>query len=140
MRLKTQAKSEMHPPRLAVSLVLTGDPSYKTIDIGPSFAGRTAVCQLTGMNPRHTAALALVGWYLICPPYHSPCWPGVETLRQIFGYGPGACEMQLPDYDAAISQWTESGEYDHVSDCEERSASIGNPVCKCIGTDDPRLK
>jgi len=91
------------------------------------------------MNLWPAAQLALMGWYLMCPLYRSPCWPGVETLRDMFGYGPGACEAQLPDYDASISQWTESGEYDLVSECRERAASIGDPVCKCTATDDPRL-
>jgi hypothetical protein len=56
------------------------------------------------MNPRHAAALALVGWYLIRPP------------------GPDNGE---PDFEAPLSRWTYSGSFDSANECErERDSRI----------------
>ncbi len=49
------------------------------------------------MNLRHAAALALVGWYLLRPP----------------GPNNGA-----PDLSAPLSQWTNSGSFYNVEECE----------------------
>jgi len=98
------------------------------------------------MNLRHAAALALVGWYLMCPPMRSPCLTGIATLRWLLGYGPGACDNEYPNYDAVLKLWTESGEYDRVSECQShqfdqaQSPNLEDKViCKCVATDDPRL-
>jgi hypothetical protein len=99
------------------------------------------------VNLHHAAALALVGWYLMCPPLQSPCWPGVETLRELFGKGPGACEDLFPNYDATLSQWQESGQFDRIDECHDvalaknEDVPLANQIqCRCIATDDPRLK
>jgi hypothetical protein len=56
------------------------------------------------MTPRHAAALALVGWYLMRPP----------------GPNNGA-----PDFRAPLSQWTYSGSFDSAKDCQrERDSRI----------------
>ncbi len=90
------------------------------------------------MNLRHTAALALVGWYLMVPPMHN-----------------GA-----PNYHAPLRSWNMSKANDSARDCEaDREA--GKQACaqvpddekpltsgcadtfdrsRCIATDDPRLK
>jgi hypothetical protein len=96
------------------------------------------------MNPRHTAVLALVGWYLMTPPplFHSR--PDV-------------------DLDAPLGKWTVYEALDSAKECEaDRSATfhlanqkvLGDPTddpklrairdqlaaSQCIATDDPRLK
>jgi len=94
------------------------------------------------MNPRHAAALALVGWYLMEPPFGK--------------YGPN--EM------APLSQWAHPYTFDSARDCESAlaAAHVGEasgmaaieveyglqdtkmPLLtidwKCVATDDPRLK
>jgi hypothetical protein len=57
------------------------------------------------MKLRHVAALALVGWYVMCPPLQSQCAPGVETLRNLLGMTPAACEAKILNYDAPIDEW-----------------------------------
>jgi hypothetical protein len=87
------------------------------------------------MNLRHAAALALVGWHLMCPPICSSGWGnGKET----------SCTYGEYNYDAPLDRWFEppaSGEFNSLRKCEisvaEKSSTV---VCKCIATDDPRLK
>jgi hypothetical protein len=82
------------------------------------------------MKPRHAAALALVGWYLLMPP-----------LR-----GAGH-----PDDQAPISAWTVFRKFDSTAACQEwkyrletRARKTGKygprPVFMCVASDDPRLK
>jgi len=101
------------------------------------------------MNPRHTAALALVGWYLIAPP-----------PRTVDG----------TDYDpkAPLSEWQMIGKFDTIEDCRTYPArlpaimhgfyvehpEIGESGerrdnadmktlfahAQCVATDDPRLR
>jgi hypothetical protein len=55
------------------------------------------------MKPRHTAALALVGWYLMIPP--------VIDLKHKRRYE--------ADTDAPLSKWKQSGSYDSADACEK---------------------
>jgi hypothetical protein len=98
------------------------------------------------MKPRHAAALALVGWYLMVPPLRSD---------------------QKLDASAPLSKWTIviRGSFDSARQCDERhmkdvggvdeflrshlhsipqaadQESIDAVAAeKCIATDDPRLK
>ena len=101
------------------------------------------------MKPRHAAALALVGWYLIAPP------PRTEDGN---------------DYDpkAPLSEWQEIGKFETIEECRKYPARLpeimhgfyvehpeigesgerrDNAVRKallaqaqCVATDDPRLK
>ena len=88
------------------------------------------------MNLPHTAALALVGWYLMMPPSMRD-----RPLE----------EPRIPDLSAPLAQWTIRFSYDSAGDCErglsvlmdnaksngeKRFASVAN----CIATDDPRLR
>ena len=52
---------------------------------------------------RHTAALALVGWYLIVP---NPLLDG------------------SPDTNAPLSAWTQSGLFDRAADCEQANRQL----------------
>ncbi len=98
------------------------------------------------MKPRHAAALALVGWYLMVPPI------GLDGM---------------PDAKAPLSRWTIGlmGSYDTARACKDRklkdldaAADYGkkhpelwdDPATRkmkdsrweeqCIASDDPRLK
>jgi hypothetical protein len=100
------------------------------------------------MKPRHAAALALVGWYLMVPPITSS-WPVTY------------------DTSAPLSKWKQGGSFDTAKECNEEKEktamlllqSAQNPngtaenkqkfmqsmsamlyALQCIATDDPRLK
>jgi hypothetical protein len=98
------------------------------------------------MNPRHAAALALVGWYLMVAPRSQDHTAFVPS--------------------APLSQWDLIGSYDTAAQCmkvrSESIARVANKVraigpngkaldeagtressattIKCIASDDPRLK
>jgi hypothetical protein len=100
------------------------------------------------MKPRHAAALALVGWYLMTPPVSDH----------------GAIIYQ----DAPLSQWTKAQLFDSESDCEAKrkeaitdsqeaadlvpdsdidkddkqdatDAASQTEVSRCVAADDPAL-
>jgi len=107
----------------------------------------TLVRELSGeeINPRHAAALALVGWYLMVPPLKGDSSSGYRA-----------------DYDAPLSQWTVLSPFDSASPCDtqhRRDVDDGASAMKkapkgsfdwavaqkltqsqCIATDDPRLR
>jgi hypothetical protein len=85
------------------------------------------------MKPRHAAALALVGWYLIMPPQDD------EHYR----------------LHASLSEWQQIGAYESATECERQLAmdQLFAPrdqwnanqrkamdSARCISSDDPRLK
>ena len=85
------------------------------------------------MKLRHTAALALVGWYLFVPPHTRTWWIGEERY----------------DDAAPLGRWTIEGSYDKASVCEaarlatqqqagDAAIRMGHAVC--VASDDPRLK
>jgi hypothetical protein len=96
------------------------------------------------MKPRHAAALALVGWYLMTPPWS----------------GPGKFNDKAP-----LNQWQQAHAYDSATACEKgRYSTVKNflkghapngdmlnketadynaqlyAAGRCVETDDPRLK
>ena len=89
------------------------------------------------MKPRHVAALALVGWYLMVPP--------VESGGRV-------------NFEAPLSQWHRWGSYDTARECSVDESDLidrGKRVreehpqnemtdmftqAQCIASDDPRLK
>jgi len=90
------------------------------------------------MKLRHAAVLALVGWYLMVPP-----WRSAQTAHPI------------PDSDAPLSKWITEGTFDSAVGCNRYLMSIlmsSNPAdpafqnklraqaAKCVASDDPRLK
>ena len=93
---------------------------------------------MKGMKAGHAAALALIGWYLMAPPIHTPAY--------------------RVDLSAPISAWDIIGSFNSVSDCTDTLTKLkkqypGAPHSKkekalhrrtdnlrCIATDDPRLK
>jgi hypothetical protein len=94
-------------------------------------------------KPRHAAALALVGWYLMVPPSAFSVADLASGLEPLW-------------------QWLQIGTFDSVNDCEQgrrmmidrfmtdlqRDSSDATAVhgvdafyySKCIAADDPRLK
>jgi len=87
------------------------------------------------MQPRHAAALALVGWFLLCPPLCSSGWNKGEDTP---------CARGEFNYDAPLGLWFEPpdlAQFNSLRKCEisaaEKSSKI---VCKCVASDDPRLK
>lgn len=87
------------------------------------------------MKPRHAAAIALVGWYLMMPP----------TGR----------DYPMGNLDAPLSQWLkrpttyrDKDECEHVLDRHRRLTNARNKqiavnfykLARCISADDPRLK
>jgi hypothetical protein len=105
------------------------------------------------MNPRHAAALALVGWYLLIPPVFSP-----------MGNHPRA----FNDLSASLNKWDIQASFESETSCVKEKERIrneaplrlkfahehpdqdhnGNIVAvaeawqrsECVATDDPRLK
>ena len=86
------------------------------------------------MNLRHTAALALAGWYLMGPPMNS--------------------DLKVDD-SAPISQWKIMLSFDTAAECEKKRAQTLREIAPrkqdapysdiasasvCVATDDPRLK
>ena len=72
------------------------------------------------MKPRHAAALALVGWYLMRPPLPHLNAHATHT-----------------DTAASLSRWIAVKTFPTQKECEAHRA---NPWDQCISTDDPRLK
>ncbi len=91
------------------------------------------------MNPRHAAALALVGWYLMAPPFSRSSSGEIGS-----------------DLSRPLSEWIPfSSVYDTEADCDkeidamnqraarwarEHHAMLNVIHAQCIATDDPRLK
>ena len=83
------------------------------------------------MKIGHAAALALVGWYLVTPPWQK---------------GKNAVEEKL---DAPLSKWIQSHAFDSAAECEalreqvikaQKDAGISVTAERCVASDDPRLK
>ncbi len=107
------------------------------------------------MKPRHAAALALVGWYLLVPPVIGPRKP--DAHLKTFS------EATVP-----LSQWTIIKSFDAAEECEKEKARDWDRLCieaspipkdadmvqgtdeqvvcwaghraLCLSADDPRLK
>jgi hypothetical protein len=89
------------------------------------------------MKPRHAAALALLGWYLMAPPVNPKLPEGIDA-------------------EAPLSHWSIMGSFDTASECVNLFAirfkkkqpptpkgQLNHSLAKsseCIATDDPRLK
>jgi hypothetical protein len=87
------------------------------------------------VNLRHAATLALVGWYVMCPPLCSSSWNKDQA---------SACYRGGFNYDAPLDRWfkaAEAAEFNSLRKCEIGAAEKGPAiVCRCVAADDPRLK
>jgi len=84
------------------------------------------------MKPRHAAALALVGWYLMMPPLYE--------------------DEKEPRIDAPLNEWKINMSFDDADSCETVLIHLQNNLGSdrklakrkmnsvCVSTDDPRLK
>jgi hypothetical protein len=70
------------------------------------------------MNLRHTAALALVGWYLMMPPVTSD----------------GRIQKNAP-----LSRWYIFSNFETKEECE-KARQVSSGLTTCVASDDPRLK
>jgi hypothetical protein len=94
------------------------------------------------MKPRHAAALALVGWYLMIPP-KSCVWSLCKCPKP----GDGC---YITEQNAPLGRWGKWKLYNSGSECESAlTARVvekywnyhgGNIYGRCIESDDPRLK
>ena len=93
---------------------------------------------MAAMKPRHAAALALVGWYLMVPPF---------SAKDVL-------------YNTPLSRWQPVEKYSTLAECEEGKQTAVREFAafldadmvpksfkmkalqagKCIASDDPRLK
>ena len=98
------------------------------------------------MKPRHVAALALVGWYLLLPPLTPNGYPSLVDTAQ------------------SLTKWQNVGTFDNESDCKRglkkfayeaskkpadmaamtpgqavQSDLVRSWSAKCVASDDPRL-
>ena len=87
------------------------------------------------MKPRHAAALALVGWYLMMPP----------TGRD---YPMGNVDAPLTQWMKRPTTYRDKDECEHVLDRHRRLTNSKNKQiavnfykqAQCVSADDPRLK
>jgi hypothetical protein len=112
---------------------------------------------MAGMKPRHAAALALAGWYLMVPPSMSEmdwtCGASLSAFayHKLFGTGDEKdcakfAEIEAPN--APIAKWHEMSPFETLLDCEKAQHELltrsraGSPQAGalCVATDDPRLK
>jgi hypothetical protein len=99
------------------------------------------------MNARRAAALALVGWYLMVPPFDAV---NLKTL-------PSGNISTVWKRRASLPEWNINGSFGKAGDCEDEKAKLQqlglqNPDqvgsstvaawlgAQCVATDDPRLK
>ena len=107
------------------------------------------------MNLRHAAALALVGWYLMIPPYQ-----GVSRSCGNVSFNDAACLSYFIDPNTPLREWRrvpDTPEFEYKTDCQRAIAAgchrevegngesyLDGRLCykfpDCIATDDPRLK
>lgn len=86
------------------------------------------------MHIRHTAALALVGWYLMMPP-------------------PDRGDRKFPDESASMTEWTQLVAFDTAKECEaykleyherlerkDKARAEYENSASCIESTDPRFK
>ena len=110
------------------------------------------------MTFRHSAALALAGWYLMLAPYHSGMSHDAVALGST---GPTSTVF---DFDAQLSKWDRGEIFDSAADCDREKnklyhqrltefkqatkkrskRTLGHEMvrfqyARCIASDDPRL-
>jgi hypothetical protein len=111
------------------------------------------------MKLSHTAALVLIGWYLIMPPIlHRQKAKGSPTDHLLWLDMPDGTEGAVAD-SAPLSQWSINSTYDSGKACEQAKLALTGhdkrtpPLDRdamllrwahadlvCVATDDPRLK
>ena len=97
------------------------------------------------MKPRHAAALALVGWYLMTPP-QSVDMSGVSRTNAKTEVPKRVKEYAQSVAATPLSLWKTKDFFDTAQECKHQKnldVEADSPDYffeKCIATDDPRLK
>jgi hypothetical protein len=84
----------------------------------------------------HIVALAAVGWYLMCPSLQGSCRTGLYGLLDCI-------DNYHSNFDEPLNEWEKLERFDLPTECKgdiPRNSSIKTGTCKCIATNDPRLK
>jgi hypothetical protein len=104
------------------------------------------------MNPRHAAALALVGWYLMAPPVRQPKrepayvdehaayrdWKTLHDFRTADECEAGRARAKSDAENGKLTAF--DGGYAGVLDVDPAPWLAQQIEAECIATDDPRLK
>jgi hypothetical protein len=102
------------------------------------------------MKPRHAAALALVGWYLMAPPVQEK--DGVQYNAPIAKWDIQHVFDSAAECDVAMQRWRSRAKkvWDALNSKKPlpHNADLDLPLeqvnqmgaCECIASDDPRLK
>jgi len=102
------------------------------------------------MKPRHAAALALVGWYLMVPPIvqpsgregtadtNAPLSKWVKVIRGTFD-SDDACHVALRRFQFDIQSNYQSAAPEPLSESEYQRIQQASSA-KCIGSDDPPVE
>jgi hypothetical protein len=105
-------------------------------------------------NPRHAAALALVGWYLMVPPNRrddaplsewtiSQSYPSADACQSAQNKNRDQAHAKLEQYDSMTGQQRLNLEHNQKAfDQETNDRDNFNAAFQsaCIASDDPRLK
>ncbi len=94
------------------------------------------------MNLRHTAAFALVGWYLIVPPNVDKPDAPLSTWNTIKVFDTAVeCRDARSKWEIDSVDIVEQNvkRYGHLQEDDKRQLAQGH-AARCIATDDPRLK
>ena len=105
-------------------------------------ANITPVINPLAMKSWHAAALALVGWYLLAPPFDQNHKSLLELpLSQWHQWRSFDTATDCETYRKATIDNAQNGSYDSVTGADGRPLFIeGMDHSLCIATDDPRLK
>ena len=87
------------------------------------------------VNPRHAAALAFVGWYLMVPA------PGLENRPLSYWSHMGSYDT-AKECEQGMRGWYKLNEQDGFAMKKYTAAQVKNAwlLAECIEADDPRLK
>jgi hypothetical protein len=117
----------------------------RSLSAWPDSAKRSAQIESGEMNSRHAAALALMGWQLLCPPLSRDARMEPETHLPISKWGRGgvydseeAC-MRVPERLKTVDLGAAEDVPPDISFIWNQRAAM-EADCKCLRTDDPRLK
>jgi len=85
------------------------------------------------MKPRHAAALALVGWYLMAPPR----FPKDKSPYALDASAPLSRWHSINSFDSAVEC---KAEKTRLTDSHNETLGAIGMASNCIASDDPRLK
>jgi hypothetical protein len=87
------------------------------------------------MKPRHAAALALVGWFLMIPPTRGPAPAEILSHAPFSKWQVGEEDASKAECEDTIKDYTE-----HAEDVTDPMTSALFSRGRCMASDDRRLK